>query len=148
FDFQQSDELLAAGRRLGPRELTLAAAGGHGEVSVRRRPVVAILATGDELVPPGTLPGPGHTISSTPLAVPAFLGPAGADARLLGSARDSRDSPGRHIEAARDADVLVTIGGASVGDLDLVGPVLQSLGMELAFWKIDMRPGHPLHRGR
>lgn len=148
FDFQQSDVLLEPGRRLGPREVTLAAAGGHGEVPVRRRPVVAILATGDELVPPGTLPGPGQIISSNPLGVAALLTQAGADARLLGIAQDTRDSLVRHVEAAREADVLVTIGGASVGDHDLVGPVLKSLGMELAFWKIAMRPGKPLLHGR
>lgn len=148
FDFRKSDSILAAGRRLGPRELTLAAAAGHGDVPVRRKPVVAILATGDELVPPGTLPGPGQIISSNPLGVATLLGQAGAETRLLGIARDNRDSLIRHIESARDANVLVTIGGASVGDHDLVGPVLQSLGMELAFWKIDMRPGKPLLHGR
>ncbi|MCL4767700.1 MAG: molybdopterin molybdotransferase MoeA [Hyphomicrobiaceae bacterium] len=148
FDFRQSDELLAAGRRLGPREVTLAAAAGHGEVSVRRRPLVAILATGDELVPPGTRPGPGEIVSSNPLGVAALLDQAGAGTRLLGIARDSRDSLVRHIEAGRDADVLVTIGGASVGEHDLVGPVLESLGMTLAFWKIDMRPGKPMLHGR
>lgn len=148
FDFGHGELLLQAGRRLGPRELTLAAAGGHGEVPVRRKPVVAVLATGDELVAPGTLPGLGQIISSNPLGVAALLSQAGAEARLLGIARDSRDSLVERIEAARDADVLVTIGGASVGDHDLVGPVLQSLGMALAFWKIDMRPGKPLLHGR
>lgn len=148
FDFQQSDPLLMPGRRLGPREVTLAAAAGYGEVPVRRKPVVATLATGDELVPPGTLPGPGQIVSSNPLGVAALLTQAGADARILGIARDNRDSLVQHIEAARGADVLVTIGGASVGDHDLVGPVLQSLGMELSFWKINMRPGKPLLHGR
>lgn len=148
FDFRQSDLLIAAGRRLGPREVTLAAAAGHGEVPMHRRPVVAVLATGDELVPPGTLPGPGQIISSNPLGVAALLNQAGAETRLLGIARDNQDSLIQHIEAARDADVLVTIGGASVGDHDLVGPVLQSLGMTLAFWKINMRPGKPLLHGR
>lgn len=148
FDFRQTDMLIAAGRRLGPREVTLAAAAGHGEVPVHRRPVVAVLATGDELVPPGTLPGPGQIISSNPLGVAALLNQAGAETRLLGIARDNHDSLIQHIEAARDADVLVTIGGASVGDHDLVGPVLQSLGMTLAFWKINMRPGKPLLHGR
>ena len=148
FDFQKSDLLLNPGRRLGPREVTLAAAAGYGEVPVRRKPVVAILATGDELVSPGTLPGPGQIVSSNPLGVAALLTQAGADARLLGIARDNRESLVQHIEAARGADVLVTIGGASVGDHDLVGPVLQSLGMELSFWKINMRPGKPLLHGR
>lgn len=148
FDFRESDVLLGAGRRLGPREVTLAAAAGYGELPVRRRPRVAILATGDELVPPGTQPGPGQIISSNPLGVAALLRQAGAEATLLGIARDNRDSLVQHIEAAREADVLVTIGGASVGEHDLVGPVLQSVGMELAFWKINMRPGKPLLHGR
>lgn len=148
FDFRESDTLLLPGRRLGPRELTLAAAAGYGEVSVRRKPRVAVLATGDELVRPGDRPGPGQIISSNPLGVAAVLTQAGAEAKLLGIARDKRDSLVEHVGAARDADVLVTIGGASVGDHDLVGPVLQSLGMELAFWKINMRPGKPLLHGR
>lgn len=148
FDFKESEVILQAGRRLGPRELTLAAAAGYGELPVRRKPLVAILATGDELVPPGILPGPGQIVSSNPLGVAALLTRAGAETRLLGIANDTRDSLVQHIEAARDADVLVTIGGASVGDHDLVGPVLQSLGMELSFWKIAMRPGKPLMFGR
>lgn len=148
FDFHQNDLLLEPGRRLGPRELTLAAAGGYGEIPVRRKPVVAILATGDELVAPGTPPGPGQIVSSNPIGVAALLTQAGAEAKLLGIARDDRESLISRIEAARDADVLVTIGGASVGDHDLVGPVLQSLGITLAFWKIDMRPGKPLLHGR
>ncbi len=148
FDFRQGDVLLAAGRRLGPREVTLAAAAGHGALPVRSRPVVAILATGDELVQPGTLPGPGEIVSSNPLGVAALLEQAGAETRLLGIARDTRESLVRHIQSARDADVLVTIGGASVGEHDLVGPVLESLGMTLSFWKIDMRPGKPMLHGR
>ena len=148
FDFKEAEIILQAGRRLGPRELTLAAAAGYGELPVRRKPLVAILATGDELVPPGILPGPGQIVSSNPLGVAAMLMQAGAETRLLGIANDTRDSLVQHIEAARDADVLVTIGGASVGDHDLVGPVLQSLGMELSFWKIAMRPGKPMLHGR
>jgi molybdopterin molybdotransferase len=148
FDFRESEALVFPGRRLGPREVTLAAAAGYGEVSVRRRPRIAVLATGDELVRPGERPGPGQIISSNPLGVAALLTQAGAEAKVLGIARDTRDSLVEHVEAARDADVLVTIGGASVGDHDLVGPVLQSLGMELAFWKINMRPGKPLLHGR
>jgi len=148
FDFKEAEIILQAGRRLGPRELTLAAAAGYGELPARRKPLVAILATGDELVPPGILPGPGQIVSSNPLGVAAMLMQAGAETRLLGIANDTRDSLVQHIEAARDADVLVTIGGASVGDHDLVGPVLQSLGMELSFWKIAMRPGKPMLHGR
>ena len=147
-DFLEGDTLLPAGRRLGPRELTLAASAGHGELHVRRKPRVAILATGDELVLPGTLPGPGQIVCSNPLGIAGLVTQSGAEARFLGIARDTRESLAQHVDMARDADVLVTIGGASVGDHDLVGPVLEQLGMSLSFWKIDMRPGKPLLHGR
>ncbi len=147
-DFLEGDTLLPAGRRLGPRELTLAASAGHGELQVRRKPRVAILATGDELVLPGTLPGPGQIVCSNPLGIAGLVTQSGAEARFLGIARDTRESLAQHVDMARDADVLVTIGGASVGDHDLVGPVLKQLGMSLSFWKIDMRPGKPLLHGR
>ncbi|MGE8942469.1 gephyrin-like molybdotransferase Glp [Leptospira interrogans] len=147
-DFLEGDTLLPAGRRLGPRELTLAASAGHGELQVRRKPRVAILATGDELVLPGTLPGLGQIVCSNPLGIAGLVTQSGAEARFLGIARDTRESLAQHVDSARDADVLVTIGGASVGDHDLVGPVLEQLGMSLSFWKIDMRPGKPLLHGR
>lgn len=148
FDFREGDTLLAAGARLGPREIALAAAMGYGEISVYTRPVVAVLATGDELVPPGQRPGPGQIVASNHLAIAALAAQTGATPQLLGIARDTRESLRTHIERARDADVLVTIGGASVGDHDLVGPVLREHGMVLAFWQIAMRPGKPLMFGR
>lgn len=146
-DFTEGQGLLAAGRVLGPRELSLAAAMGHGEVPVRRRPRVCILATGDELVPPGELPGPSQIIASNHLGVAALAERAGADAELIGIARDTRESLEAHVAKADGADVLVTIGGASVGDHDLVAPTLGARGMQLAFWKIAMRPGKPLMFG-
>lgn len=148
FDFRNGEVLLDAGRRLGPREVALAAAMGHAAVPVRRRPVVAILATGDELVPPGTGLGPGKIVSSNHLGVAALAAQAGAEPLQLGIARDTRDSLERHVEQAEGADILVTIGGASVGEHDLVAPVLNKRGMALVFWKIDMRPGKPLMFGR
>jgi molybdopterin molybdotransferase len=146
-DFAAGDVLLEAGRRLGPRELSLAAAMGHGTVSVRRKPRVAVLATGDELLPPGSDLGPGQIIASNHLGVAALADASGAQAHLLGIARDTPESLEAFIGEAADADILVTIGGASVGDHDLVKPALEKRGMALAFWNIAMRPGKPLMFG-
>jgi molybdopterin molybdotransferase len=128
--------------------VSLAAAMGHAEVAVRRRPRVAILATGDELVEPGDRPGPGQIVASNHLGVAALAEGAGAEATLLGIARDRPDDLGAHLARAGDADILATIGGASVGDHDLVGAVLKERGMALDFWKIAMAPGKPLMYGR
>jgi molybdopterin molybdotransferase len=148
FDFVEGRVLLEAGRRLGPRELALAAAMGHGELRVRRRPRVAILSTGDELVLPGVRPGVGQIVASNHLGIAALVERAGGEARFLGIARDTVESLAEHFARVADADVLVTIGGASVGDHDLVARVLTERGMALAFWKIAMRPGKPLLSGR
>ena len=148
FDFRVGEVLLASGRRLGPREVSLAAAMGHGKVPVRCRPRVAVISTGDELLAPGSRPGPGQIISSNHLGVAALAEAAGAQAEFIGIARDTRASLKAHFQRADGADVIVTIGGASVGDHDLVGPVLQARGMALSFWNIAMRPGKPLMFGR
>jgi molybdopterin molybdotransferase len=147
-DFRAGDTLLAAGRRLGAREVALAAAMGHAEVAVRRRPRVAILATGDELVQPGSRLGAGQIIASNHLGVGALAEAAGAEAAQLGIAGDTPADLGRHLARVEGADVLVTIGGASVGEPDLVAPALEAQGMTLAFWKIALRPGKPLMFGR
>jgi molybdopterin molybdotransferase len=147
-DFKQGDTLLPAGRRIGPREIALAASMGHGTLQVSRRPRIAMLSTGDELVPPGRTPGPGQIVASNHLGVGALLEVAGAEVQQLGIARDTREDLAAHIAQAADSDVLVTIGGALVGDHDLVGPVLEARGMALSFWKIAMRPGKPLMFGK
>ena len=148
FDFSAGTTLLSAGTKLGPRTLALAAAMGHGELPVRRRPVVALLATGDELVPPGTTPGRDQIVASNPLGIAALVDQAGGRGQDLGIAADTFEILDAHIARSADADIVVTIGGASVGDHDLVGPVLKARGMALDFWKIAMRPGKPLMYGK
>lgn len=148
FDFAQGQGLLEPGRVLNAREVMLAAAMGHGEVPVRRRPRVTLLATGDELVLPGTAPGLDQIVCSNPYGISAMVTGAGGAATFAGIAKDTRAALHEKLDAARDADIIVTIGGASVGDHDLVGPVLKERGVTLDFWKIAMRPGKPLMFGR
>jgi molybdopterin molybdotransferase len=149
YDFRAGSRLLAAGTRLGPRHLSLAAAMDHAEVPVWPRPRVAILATGDELVFPGQKAGPDQILASNSFAVAALAENAGAHVFDLGVALDSMDALEEKIAHAvsLNVDVLVTMGGASVGDHDLVQRALQQRGMELGFWKIAMRPGKPLMFG-
>lgn len=145
-DFKSGEEL--APRRISPHDLALLAAMNIPEVSVHRRPVVAIIATGDELVMPGETPGPDQIICSNAFALAALIEAEGGIARMLPIARDTEAELRAVFALAKDADLIVTIGGASVGDHDLVGPVAASLGLERAFWKIAMRPGKPLMAGR
>ncbi|MFA5949668.1 MAG: gephyrin-like molybdotransferase Glp [Hyphomicrobium sp.] len=147
-DFTLGQVVIRAGRLLDAHVVTLAAALGHGEVQVTRRPVVAILATGDELVLPGTVPGPDQIVSSNPIGVAALVREAGGVPHLLGIAGDTEAAIAAKVEDGRTADVLVTIGGASVGDHDLVGRVLKAHGIDLEFWKVAIRPGKPLLYGR
>lgn len=141
---------LPAGRRLGAAELALAAAMNHPRLPVVRAPRVAILATGDELVPPGTQAGPASIVGSNTFALAAIVEAAGGTAIDLGIAGDDFPALARGFEAARaaEADVLLTLGGASVGDHDLVQEALRRAGMTLGFWKVAMRPGKPLMHGR
>ncbi len=135
-------------RRLRPADLALLAAMNLPGVPCARRPVVALIATGDELVMPGETPGPAQIIASNSFALKAMAEAAGAEARLLPIARDNEASLRTVFGLAAGADIIVTIGGASVGDHDLVGKVARDLGLEAAFWKIAMRPGKPLMAGR
>lgn len=139
---------LDAPRVLGPRDLALIAAMNHAEVTVSRRPEVALIATGDELVMPGEAPGPDQIIASNTFGLKAMVEAAGARARLLPIARDTVESLRTIFALAEGADLVITIGGASVGDHDLVGPVAAELGLEQSFYKVAMRPGKPLMAGR
>ena len=149
-DFSAGDVLLKKGQRLGPAELALAAAMNHPALPVTRRPRVALLATGDELVRPGEEIGPDQIVASNTFAVRAYAENAGADVIDLGIAGDNFAAIEAAIRSARahGADVLVTLGGASVGDHDLVQTALAREGMELGFWRIAMRPGKPLMHGQ
>ncbi|MES2095780.1 MAG: gephyrin-like molybdotransferase Glp [Pseudomonadota bacterium] len=147
-DFSDGDTLIAAGERLTPARIALAATGGHGTLSVNRRLRVAILATGDELIAPGSA-------SDDPLALPegnsamlaAMLADLPVDVELLGIIPDSLDTLTATFAAAR-ADIVVTTGGASVGDHDLVRPALEAAGGKIDFWRIALRPGKPMLAGR
>lgn len=147
-DFRRGDVLVGAGMRLGARGVGLVAAGNHAWVAVRRRPVVAILATGDEIALPGEPIGAGGIVSSNAHALAAFVRARGAVAAVLPIARDTSAGVAEAAAAARGADLLVTTGGASVGEHDLVQAGLGSQGFVLDFWKIAMRPGKPLISGR
>jgi molybdopterin molybdotransferase len=149
-DFHEGDVLLQAGRVLDSAGLGLAAAMGHPTLPVRRRPRVAILATGDELVAPGEPVGRDQIVASNSFALAALVEKAGGAVLDLGIARDDHaDLAGKIAQArAADADVLITLGGASVGAHDLVQEALTRAGMALGFWKIAMRPGKPMMTGR
>ena len=139
---------LPAPRRLSASDLALLASMNIARVPVIRRPIVAMIATGDELVMPGETPGPDQIIASNAYGLKALAEAAGAEVRLLPIARDTAASLKTAFELADGADLVVTIGGASVGDHDIVGTVAQDLGMERAFYKVAMRPGKPLMAGR
>ncbi len=148
-DFREGEALIPSGRRLSPRDVALAAAANHTVLPVRRRAKVAILATGDELVKPGGTLGPAQIIASNNFAVAGIVEACGGVAIDLGIAVDDLGALKAAVSRAGDAnvDVLVTLGGASVGDHDLVQKALVSSGMELGFWRIAMRPGKPLMHG-
>ena len=146
-DFQAGHKL-SAPRLLSPYDVTLLAAMNIAQVPVVRRPDIAVIATGDELAMPGEVPGPDQIIASNAFGLKAMFDAAGARARMLPIARDRAASLRMAFDLAEGADLVVTIGGASVGDHDIVGDVAAELGMERAFYKIAMRPGKPLMAGR
>ncbi|HZV21390.1 MAG TPA: molybdopterin molybdotransferase MoeA, partial [Hyphomicrobiales bacterium] len=147
YDFQEGANLLRAGTRLGSRELMLAAAMNYAELPVRRKPIVAVLANGDELVPPGTSPEADQIISSIPAGMGAAIAVWGGKPLLLPIALDNKESLTVRAAEAAHADVLLTIGGASVGEHDLVRGVLEAAGARFEVLKVAMRPGKPVMFG-
>ena len=149
-DFRQGEVLLRAGRRLTDRDLMLAAAMNYPTLSVHRRPKVAVLGTGDELLMPGSSLKAGEIIYSNGFALTALAQGEGAVVSDLGIARDKLDDIAAAIRRARDsgADILLTSGGASVGDHDLVQRALKAEGLDLSFWRVALRPGRPMMHGR
>lgn len=147
-DFAHGDELLPAGRRLTARDVALAAAANHPWLTVRRRPRVAILSTGDEIVMPGEPVAPGGIIGSNAIALAALVRAGGGEPVLLPVVPDDLAAIAGVAEQVRGMDLLVTSGGASVGDHDLVQAGLGRHGFALDFWRIAMRPGKPLMYGR
>lgn len=146
-DFKEGEVGLTAGHLLGARDVALAASMNCPWLRVHRRPRVAILATGDELVMPGESIGPNQIVSSNNVGLCAFVEASGAEPIDLGIALDNEDSLRSLAAGAKGADMLVTIGGASVGDHDLVRSVLGNVGLNVDFWRIAMRPGKPLMFG-
>jgi molybdopterin molybdotransferase len=149
-DFAQGDVLLRQGRRLTDRDLMLAAAMNYPALQVHRPPKVAVLGTGDELVMPGSSLKPGEIVYSNGYALTELARGEGAAVTELGIARDSVEDIVAAVRRARgiDADILVTSGGASVGDHDLVQRALAAEGLDLSFWRVALRPGRPMMHGR
>ncbi|MGE3148124.1 MAG: gephyrin-like molybdotransferase Glp [Pseudorhodoplanes sp.] len=149
-DFSEGDALLSRGHRLSGRDLSLAAAMNHSMLPVHRRPRVAVFATGDELVRPGHVPGPGQIVYSNGYSLMALIRGEGGELHDLGIVPDRVDETVAAIRQARavEADILLTTGGASVGEYDLVQQALVSEGLKLSFWKLALRPGKPMMHGR
>jgi molybdopterin molybdotransferase len=149
-DFKKGDVLLTKGRRLTDRDLMLAAGMNYPSLKVHQAPRVAILGTGDELMPPGSQLKEGQIVHSSGYALAALIRAESAEVISLGVAKDRVEDIIARIRQARDAkvDVLLTTGGASVGEHDLVQKALAAEGLSLSFWQIAMRPGKPMMHGR
>ena len=135
--------VIAAGTALRPAEINMLASFGYRTAPVFRRPKVAILSTGDELVEPGEDIGPGQIFNSNDYSIAAAVKQLGGEPVLLGIARDDRESLTEKITAGLQEDVLITTAGVSMGDHDLVCDVLEALQVERRFWKVDIKPGRP-----
>lgn len=142
-DVSKNDLVITAGTILRPAEINMLASFGYQTASVFRRPKVAILSTGDELVEPGEEAGPGQIINSNDYSIAAAVTEVGGEPILLGIASDDRESLSEKIDVGLQADVLITTAGVSMGDRDLVCEVLQASGVERQFWKVDIKPGRP-----
>ena len=146
-DFKSGDLLVPASTRLNVRDIGLIAAAGLSTITVRRKPIIAVLTTGDELVLPGAKPRGDQIFSSNSLAIAALAESWGAAVINLGIVADSVPATARAIAKVKSADILITTGGASVGDHDLVQAALKASGYRIGFWKIAMRPGKPFMFG-
>ncbi len=146
-DFSEGEILIEAGKRLNARDIGLAAAMNIPWLMVHRKPRISILATGDEVVMPGDPVGPNQIVSSNGLALASLVEAMGGEAVLLGIAADNRNALSELVEGVKGTDMLVTTGGASVGEHDLVQSVLGEQGLNIDFWRIAMRPGKPLMFG-
>ncbi|MCP4183717.1 MAG: molybdopterin molybdotransferase MoeA [Hyphomicrobiales bacterium] len=144
-DFREGECLLQSGRVIDPQSISLAASMNHPQLEVWKKPVAAVLATGDELVMPGNSLAQGEIIASNSFALASIVEDAGGEALDMGIAKDKVESLIEHVQSAinQGADMIITIGGASVGDHDLVLPAMQKIGFEFEFSKIAMRPGKP-----
>ncbi|MFA7596625.1 MAG: molybdopterin molybdotransferase MoeA [Novosphingobium sp.] len=151
FDFREGDRLLEAGARIGPAALALAISAGHASLPVRRRPEVAIIDSGDELASDPADCSPHQIPASNGPMLQAMLSALPCVTRRLGPIPDRRDALAQALDEAKTCDLIVTSGGASVGDHDLIRPALADWGAEIAFWRVAMKPGKPLlvaRRGR
>lgn len=147
-DFAEGDLLISAGCVLGPAELAVAAAANHASAKTYRRPRIAVIANGDELRPPGSNPGPGEIISSTPYALGALIAEWGGEFEFLGIARDDPGDIRARLDTARTADIIIPLGGASVGDHDHMQAVFTEAGLEPVFSRVKLKPGKPTWYGR
>lgn len=147
-DFATGSVLLEPGTGIGPAQIALAAIAGHDGLMVHGTPRIAIISTGDELVPVGTQAGPGQLPSSNGVMLAAMLAQLGVDVSAMELVPDNLAALTRRFEAASTADIVVSIGGASVGDHDLVRPAILAAGGNIDFWRVALRPGKPLMAGR
>jgi len=146
-DLEKGDLVLEKGRLIGPAEIGMLAAVGRASIRAARRPTLAVVATGDEIVEPGEKPGPGQIRNANGYTLSALAAQAGAAAAYLGIARDDRTSLRRAFAKAEGADILVLSGGVSVGDYDLVRDELIAWGVRPAFWQVRIKPGKPTFFG-